>query len=80
MEKSTETVTASEIASWVYCPESFRLASIGHESTNQSARDAGTAHHAHKATAEVVAGGSIALGRILIIVAVLALLAALLWR
>jgi hypothetical protein len=41
---------------------------------------AGTDHHTAKATAQRVAGGSIALGRILIVLALLALLAAILWR
>lgn len=72
-----ETVTASEIASFVFCPEAWRLAEIGHLSANQPERDRGTVHHADKATAERVAGGSIALGRILILFALLAL--AVLW-
>ena len=78
--KNDDTVTASEIAAWIYCPEQWRLAALGHESANRTVQDAGTAHHAHKATAERVAGGSIALGRILIAVALLALRAAVLWR
>ena len=68
-------VTASEIASWVYCPEQWRLAALGHESTNQPARDAGTVHHAWKATAERVAGGSIVLGRVMVVIALLTLAA-----
>ena len=75
-----DTVTATEIANWAYCPESFRLAALGHRSTNQPERDRGTQHHASKATAERAAGGSIALGRILIVLALLALLLAVLWR
>jgi hypothetical protein len=75
-----DTVTASEIADWVYCPESFRLNALGHKSANQSVQKAGTAHHARKATAEKVAGVSIALGRVLIAVALLALAAWLLSR
>jgi hypothetical protein len=77
MKKPPETVTASEIANWVYCPEAWRLDALGLPSANQKDRTAGTRHHAHKATAERVAGGSIALGRVLILVALLAL--ALLW-
>ena len=65
------TVTASEVAEWVFCPESFRLAALGHDSANRPEREAGTKHHAEKATAEQIAGGSIALGRILIAVALL---------
>ena len=49
-----ETVTASEIADFVYCPESFRLSAIGHQSANQAARHHGTAHHTAKAASERV--------------------------
>ena len=75
-DRHPDPVTASEIASWVYCPEQWRLAALGHKSTNQAAQDAGIAHHHQKATAERLAGRSIALGRVLI---VLALLAAAAW-
>ncbi len=57
-----DTVTASEIAEFVYCPEAWRLAQLGHGAANQPAQDEGTAHHAEKANAERVAGGSIAIG------------------
>ena len=70
-------VTASEIAEFVFCPESWRLARTGHESANQLAREAGDAHHTQKATAEKLAGKSMTLGRVLILVALLVL--ALLW-
>ena len=80
MRKDHNTVTATEIANWVYCPESFRLAALGHRSANQAVRDHGTAHHRWKAIAERIAATIIALGRILIILALLALLAAFLWR
>jgi hypothetical protein len=72
-----ETATASEIANWVYCPEAWRLDALGLESANQEERTTGTRHHAHKATAERLAGGAIAFGRVLILVALLAL--AVLW-
>ena len=72
-----EIVTASEIADYVYCPEAWRLAQIGHESANQPQLDHGTIHHAEKATAERVAGGAISFGFGLIAFAVLAL--ALIW-
>jgi hypothetical protein len=74
----TVTVTASEIASWVYCPESWRLKALGHESANQVARDEGTVRHGQMDAVERVARASIAIGRILIIVALVAL-AALWW-
>jgi hypothetical protein len=47
-----ETVTASEIGDYVYCPEAWRLAQLGHESANHSVQRAGTSHHARKAAAE----------------------------
>jgi CRISPR/Cas system-associated exonuclease Cas4 (RecB family) len=72
-----ETVTASEIAEYVYCPEAWRLSATGAPSANRPERDAGTIHHARKAAAEVTAGRSIAIGRILILIALLAL--AMLW-
>jgi hypothetical protein len=73
--KHHDTVTASEIADFVYCPESWRLNALGVPSANQPERDRGTAHHAHKATAERVAGGSIAVGRVLVAIALIALAA-----
>lgn len=73
MRNRSETVTASDIAEYAYCPESFRLQELGHESANQPARDRGTRHHALKAFAERVAAALIALGRILILAALLAL-------
>jgi hypothetical protein len=73
--RNPDTVTASEIGDYVFCAETWRLAQLGHESANQPQRKGGTTHHAYKATAERVAGGSIALGRILVIIALLALAA-----
>jgi hypothetical protein len=72
MNRHPETVTASEIADYVYCGEAWRLAALGHESANRPSRDAGTVHHARKATAERAAGVSIAAGRILVVLAILA--------
>ena len=73
-----DTVTATEIASWVYCPEQWRLEhGLGLPPANREERTAGTRHHARKATVERVAGGSIALGRLLLFFALLAL--AVLW-
>ncbi len=71
--KNPDTVTASEIGDFVFCPESWRLAQLGHKSANRSIQQAGTCHHTAKASAETVAGGSIAFGRILIVLALLAL-------
>ena len=68
-------VTASEIASFVYCPEQWRLQhGLGLEPGNRAALDAGTRHHAGKAVAEHLAGAALALGRLLVLLALLALL------
>ncbi len=75
-----ETVTASEIADFVFCNEAWRRAQTGHRTANRDVQQAGTHHHAAKATAERAAGGSIAVGRILIVLALLALSAWLLSR
>jgi hypothetical protein len=39
-----DTVTASEIGEFLFCPESWRLAALGHQTANQPARDQGTRH------------------------------------
>ncbi len=75
-----ETVTASEIGDHAFCAEAARLRHQGHESANRHQLDRGTANHASAANAEVIAGGSIALGKLLVIVAVLGALWAIFWR
>ena len=71
-------VTASEIAAFVFCPEAWRLEhGLGLEAENREAMEAGERHHAGKAAAERVAGGFIGIGRLVAVLAVLALL--LLW-
>ena len=68
-------VTASEIASYVYCPEQYRLQyGLGLEPGNRAALDAGTAHHARKAVAERIAGGALALGRLIVVAGLVLLL------
>ncbi len=47
-----ETMTASEIAAWVYCPEQWRLTAIGHQPANQPTLDRGTARHRELASIE----------------------------
>jgi hypothetical protein len=77
-----ELVTASEIGCLAYCPEQWRLEyGMGLPPANRAALDAGTRHHERKAVAERVAGGSIGLGRMLVVLAlVLLLLLWLVWR
>ncbi len=73
-----EMVTASEVAAFVYCPEAWRLEhGLGLEAGNREALEAGERHHAGKAAAERVAGGFIGIGRLVAVLAVVALL--LLW-
>lgn len=67
-------ITAAELSCFAYCPEQWRLQyGQGLPAENQAALDAGTRHHERKAGAERVAGGSIALGRALAVLAILAL-------
>ena len=79
-KRPDDLITATEIASWVYCPEQFRLQyGLGLEPSNQAELAAGDRHHARKGSAERIAGGSITLGRILAVLAALALLLLLWW-
>lgn len=75
-------VSATEIACWAYCPEQWRL-QYGLEllPANRAVLDAGTVHHEQQAVAEHVAGGSIYVGRALVVAAlVLVVLIWLVWR
>jgi hypothetical protein len=76
-----EPVTATEIACWVYCPEQWRLQyGVGLEPGNRQELLVGEGHHARTAIAERIAGGSITLGRALIVLVALGLLLLWLWR
>jgi hypothetical protein len=78
--RGSDMVTAAEIAAYVYCPEQWRLQDgLGLEPGNWAALDAGDRHHASKAVAEQIAGGSIELGRFLAAVAAVVLLLLLWW-
>jgi hypothetical protein len=71
-------ITAAEMGCYVYCPEQWRLQYVlGLKPGNRAALDVGSRHHARKAVAERVAGGSIGFGRVLVGVALVLLL--LLW-
>lgn len=78
MRDPDDLVTASEIASWAWCPESWRLKSIGHEPENQDALRRGEAHHAEKAAFEGRSRSAVLLGRWLIALGVVLLVLALL--
>lgn len=77
-----ELITAAEIACYAYCPEQWRLQyGLGLLPGNQAALDAGNRHHWWKAVVERIAGGSIGIGRAIVIAAVLVLvLLWLVWR
>ena len=58
-----------------FCPEQWRLQhGLGLEPANRAALAAGERHHSRKAVAERVAGMLIAVGRVLLVLAVLAVL------
>lgn len=77
----SDVVSASEIAEWAWCPEAWRLKSLGHESINRAALEKGERDHEKKASFEVVSHSAISFGWSLLIAAVLlALLALLLVR
>ena len=73
--KCPKLISAEEMACFAYCPEQWRL-QYGQRlpPANWAALAAGTRHHERKAVIERIAGGSIGLGRILVIVAALVLL------
>ena len=69
-ERNPEIVSASEIASWSWCPESWRLQTLGNEPSNQPAMEKGTAFHARKATFEERSRSAILAGWWLLVAAV----------
>ncbi|SIO55726.1 hypothetical protein SAMN05444166_5133 [Singulisphaera sp. GP187] len=74
-------ISAAEIACFVYYLEQWRLEyGLGLEPENRAALDAGGRHHARKAVAEWVAGGSIAIGRLLAVLSILGLLLLVFYR
>jgi len=77
-EGGSALVSAAEIACFAYCPEQWRLQyGLGLDPANRAALAAGNRHHWWKAMAERIAGGSIGIGRALVVAAVLLLV--LLW-
>jgi hypothetical protein len=71
MKRRPDIVSASEIGSWVYCPEAWRLQALGAEPENWDALEAGERRHAETAAFEVQSGAALTLGRWLIAAAVL---------
>ena len=74
-------VSASEVASWVYCPEQWRLQyGLGHKSENVASLNRGERFHESTAAVERSSRRVLQLAGILIIVAVLLLVVVLLVR
>lgn len=67
-------ISASEIASWAWCPESWRLDALGCEPGNRDAMSRGTAHHKEKAAFEGLSRLMMTVGLWLIVLAALAFL------
>ena len=70
-DREPELVSASEIARWAWCPESWRLETLGHRPGNQAALKRGEKHHARKAAFEVRSRSAMRVGFWLLAAAVL---------
>jgi len=78
---SSGVVSATEVASYVYCPEQWRLQhGLGNRSTNTASLARGSALHAKTAAVEVRSRQAIALAFVLVVLAALLVLGALLFR
>lgn len=73
--KRSDVVSASEIGSWAWCPESWRLSALGAEPENHEALARGKRFHARTSATEVWSRIAVRLACWLLVVA--ALLAAL---
>lgn len=62
MKQRSDIVSASEIADWAWCPEAWRLRSIGHAPGNPDVLKRGEEHHARKAVFEERSGSTISFG------------------
>ena len=81
MKRNDDVVSASEIASWAWCPASWRLNTLGHEPENRAAMRGGEERHAETAAFEVRSRSTISLGwRLLALALFLALLVLILGR
>jgi hypothetical protein len=70
--KANDVVSASEIASWAWCPEAWRLEALGKEPQNEVERDRGTMFHARTAAAETWSRRVARLGRWLLVLGLVA--------
>lgn len=55
-------VSASEVASWAWCPEAWRLGALGEEPENHAALARGNALHAGKSRFEVLSRRAVSVG------------------
>jgi hypothetical protein len=69
MRRRSDVVSASEIASWAWCPESWRQNSLGAEPENTEALQRGEILHGKTAAFEGRSEAAIAVGRWLILAA-----------
>lgn len=65
-----EIVSASDIATWSWCPESWRLRSLGKAPGNRKIRGKGTAFHARTVVIAKASAFALSLGRWLVALAV----------
>jgi hypothetical protein len=71
MNRNDDLVSASEIAAWAWCPESWRLDALGHEPENMAAMKRGERFHARTARFEGRSRSAISLGWWLLALALL---------
>lgn len=77
MKQSEDIVSASELASWSWCPEAWRLEALGAEPENRADIERGARHHAEAANFEVISRSAISVGWIFLGAAVLLVVVAL---
>lgn len=78
MKRRDDIVSASELASWAWCPESWRLESLGAEPANRAELARGETHHVRQAAFEERSRSAISVGWCLLVFAALVGLVALL--
>ena len=79
-DRPPEMITASELAEWVYSREEWHWRRLGLSAPDQTLLDAGNALHGRKEAAQRRGALAVVVGRALVFLGVIALLAALLWR
>jgi hypothetical protein len=78
---NSDVVSATEIASYVYCPEQWRFQhGLGNSSTNTALLARGAALHRKTAAVEVRSRRALRLGFVLVVLAALLALGALFFR